>query len=90
MTTFDNFRDEELARGADEVLVREWEGNHQTPEHEHPFDTRAVVVRGELWLRCGGDVRHLRAGDRFELARHVRHAERYGPEGATFWAARRN
>jgi hypothetical protein len=26
----------------------------------------------------------------FRLERAVPHAERYGPEGATYWAARRN
>jgi quercetin dioxygenase-like cupin family protein len=58
--------------------------------HEHPFDTRAVVVRGEFWLTVDGQTRHLKTGERFELARHIPHAERYGPEGATFWAARVN
>ena len=31
-----------------------------------------------------------RAGDSFQLGRGIRHAERYGADGATFWAARRN
>ena len=30
----------------------------------------------------------LKPGDRFELDREVPHAERYGPEGTTFWVAR--
>jgi quercetin dioxygenase-like cupin family protein len=50
----------------------------------------AIVVAGELWLTEGEITRHLRAGDRFELARSVPHAERYGAEGATYWAARRH
>jgi quercetin dioxygenase-like cupin family protein len=90
MTTFEEFSALERERGADEVLVREWAAGHSTPVHEHPFDTRALVVRGEFWLSCGAEVRHLKAGDRFELARGVPHAERYGPEGATFWVARVN
>jgi quercetin dioxygenase-like cupin family protein len=47
-------------------------------------------VRGEFWLTVDGQTRHLKTGERFELARHIPHAERYGPEGATFWAARVN
>jgi len=43
-----------------------------------------------MWLTHDGRTLHLRAGDRFELARAVPHAERYGPEGATYWAARRH
>lgn len=88
--TFDQFRDEALRQGCDEALVRDWPAGHETPVHEHPFDTRALVVRGEFWLTVDGQTRHLKAGERFELARHIPHAERYGPEGATFWAARVN
>lgn len=88
--TFEEFSAEEKARGADEVLVREWAADHQTPVHEHPFDARALVVRGEFDLTVDGQTRHLRPGDRFELTRGIAHAEHYGPEGATFWVARRN
>lgn len=90
MTSFEDFRRDALARGADEVLEREWAPMHTTPVHDHPFDTRARVVRGSLRLIIDGQEQLLQAGDEFELARHVAHAEQYGPEGATFWAARRN
>jgi len=50
----------------------------------------ALVVQGEMWLTVGDDVRHLKQGDEFTLAHEAPHAERYGPEGATYWAARRN
>lgn len=39
-----------------------------------------------LERRC---TRHLHAGDTFMLARDVPHTERYGPDGATYWVARR-
>ena len=35
-------------------------------------------------------VQHLLPGDCFTLQRQVLHDERYGPEGATYWVARRN
>jgi quercetin dioxygenase-like cupin family protein len=57
--------------------------------HVHPFALRALVVAGEMWITVGDDVRHLRPGDEFALERDVPHAERYGPEGATYWVARR-
>ena len=88
--TLDQFTTELLARGFDEVLVREWGPNHLAPEHDHPFDTEALVVSGEFWLTVGDSTRHLRTGDRFQLGRGIRHAEKYGKEGAIFWAARRN
>lgn len=88
--TLEQFTATMIARGYDEVLVREWGPDHVAPDHEHPFDTDALVVSGEFWLTVGETTRHLRAGDTFQLNRGIRHAERYGSEGATFWAARRN
>ena len=89
-TDIGDFKASALAQGFDEVLERVW-GPHQVVEtHTHPFAVQALVVQGEMWLGCGGQTRHLRPGDRFELARDEPHAERYGPQGATYWAARRN
>ena len=89
-TDIGDFKASALAQGFDEVLERGW-GPHQVVEtHTHPFAVQALVVQGEMWLGCGGQTRHLRPGDRFELARDEPHAERYGPQGATYWAARRN
>lgn len=88
--TYEQFESDMHAEGFDEVLVREWQPGQVLDTHRHPFAVKALVVRGEVWLTEGDSVRHLQAGDRFELARDVPHAERYGEQGATFWAARRN
>ena len=86
--TFDEFRDWAMAQGANEVLVRDWEANREVGNHEHPFSVKAHVVRGEMWLNVEGITTHLTKGDHFELNSHVWHSEKYGPQGATFWAAR--
>ena len=88
-TDFQAFRDRQLARGFDEVLERTWSPSTVLEEHTHPFDADAVVVQGEMWLRVGTDERRLLPGDTFVLARDTPHAERYGPDGATYWVARR-
>jgi quercetin dioxygenase-like cupin family protein len=88
--TYEQFEAAARAEGFDEMLVREWQPGQVLDTHSHPFAVKALVVRGEVWLTEGERVRHLRAGDGFELARDVPHAERYGEEGATFWVARRN
>lgn len=88
-TDFAAFQSQHLAQGFDEVLERQWMPDTVIDTHTHPFAVKALVVAGDLWLTVDGETRHLRAGDPFELAREVPHAERYGPEGATFWAARR-
>lgn len=87
--SFAEFESAALAQGFDTVLEREWAPGTQVDTHRHPFAVQALVTRGELWLTCDGQTRHLRAGDRFSLDPEVAHAERYGAEGATFWVARR-
>jgi quercetin dioxygenase-like cupin family protein len=87
-TTFAEFEAHARAAGAYEVLERRWAAGQVLAEHTHPFAVQALVVEGEFWLDCGGRTQHLRAGDRFSLAAEQPHAERYGPEGAVFWAAR--
>jgi AraC-like ligand binding domain len=87
--TFEAFEAQALAQGFDEVLPREWAGGQVVETHQHPFGVRALVVQGEMWLTVGAQTRHLRPGDTFELAHAEPHSERYGPAGATYWAARR-
>ncbi|MGH6623209.1 MAG: cupin domain-containing protein, partial [Burkholderiaceae bacterium] len=88
--TFSEFKAQALALGFDEVLERKWEPREVIDTHVHPFAVKALVVSGEMWLTQGDDTRHLIPGDTFELGHAVPHSERYGDEGATYWAARRN
>jgi len=88
--TFETFEAEARAQGFDEVVERKWDPGTVVQSHTHPFSVRALIVQGEMWLSVGNDIRHLRAGDEFALDRNVTHAERYGAEGATYWAARRH
>ena len=67
-----------------------WKPDQVLDTHTHPFAVEAWVVEGEMWLTCDGQTRHLLPGDAFSLAREVPHAERYGPQSAVFWAARRH
>jgi hypothetical protein len=89
-TTFQQFETTALGQGFDEVLERLWKPDTVLASHTHPFAVSALVVEGELWLTVDDATRHLKAGDRFELDADVPHAERYGPEGACFWVARRH
>ena len=86
---FAEFEAAERALGCSEVVARSWEPNVVQDTHTHPFHARAVVVQGEMWLTVEGTTRHLLPGDRFDLPAGKPHAERYGPEGATYWVARR-
>ncbi len=79
------------ARGFDQVLVREWRPGQVLDEHRHDFALEVRVVRGEVALGVAGapPVRYA-AGEGFSLDAGMPHSERYGPEGATFWVARRH
>jgi len=79
-----------LARGFDEVQVRTWASDVVVESHMHPFSVEALMAEGEMWLTVGADTRHLLPGDTFTLEREQPHSERYGPAGATYWAARRH
>lgn len=88
--TFADYAAEARNEGFDEVLERVWPAETVLAAHTHPFAIRALVVQGEMWLTIGETTRHLRPGDPFALDRDIPHAERYGPEGATYWVARRD
>ena len=88
LPTFDAFRSQALAQGCDEVLERHWAPGTVLQEHTHPFSADALVVQGEMWLSSDGSERHLVPGDRFKLQTLQPHAERYGPQGATYWVGR--
>lgn len=88
--TYEEFETRARAEGYDAVLVREWAADQVLETHTHPFSVKALVVRGEFWLTESEAVRHLPAGAGFTLGSEVPHAERYGPQGATVWVARRH
>lgn len=90
LPSFDEFQQKSLAAGFDEVIEREWAPHTVLDTHTHPFAVQAVVTRGEMWLTFNGQTQHLLPGSRFELDRDVPHDERYGPEGAAYWVARKN
>lgn len=90
MTSFQEFEASARAEGFDEVLERRWQPQAATVPHVHPFSVKGLLAAGEMWLTIGDEVRQLRAGDTFAVERDVRHAERYGSEGATTWVARRH
>jgi quercetin dioxygenase-like cupin family protein len=87
--TFDEYKQTQLRKGFDEVTERAYGPNATADTHTHPFSVEALVVKGEMWLACGDDTRHLKEGDTFAMNREVPHSERYGSDGAVYWAARK-
>lgn len=90
MESFEAFRKRSIEAGADEVVERRWNPGQIVEDHSHPFDAQALVTEGEMWLTCDGETRHLHPGDTFHIREGSLHSENYGPQGATYWVARRS
>ena len=87
---FDTFSSQARGDGFTEVIERLWAPDTVLATHSHPFSARGLVVQGQMWLTVDGRTRALQRGDGFEVPQGVPHDERYGPEGATVWVARRH
>lgn len=58
--------------------------------HTHPFEARALILCGEIRIRCAGEEEKLyRPGDIFQLAPGQPHSESYGPEGVSYLVGRK-
>ena len=87
--TLEEFTKIALEKGFDTVTVREWDANSVAELHTHEFAVQVLVTKGEMWLTRNDQTQHLRVGDTFTMEPETPHAERYGSEGTTYWAARK-
>jgi hypothetical protein len=88
--TFESFQVEMLSQGFDHVVIKEWAPHFANELHDHDWHTTALVAQGDFWLTRHGKTIHHTKGDLFTVSKGEIHSEKYGPEGATFWAARKN
>jgi len=58
-------------------------------QHGHPFQSKALILEGDLTLVIEGVESHYAVGEVFELAYEQQHAERYGPNGVKYLVGRR-
>ena len=57
--------------------------------HTHPFETKALILSGELRISTAMAERTCQAGQVFHLRAGEPHAERYGPEGVAYLVGRK-
>ena len=88
--SFEEYQADALHAGFDAVLVRDWLPGYTMGEHAHDPAIRALVVRGELWVKSADRLQRCRAGDYFELDAGELHSEGAGADGAQFWVAQRH
>ncbi len=80
----------QLAREGFETLVEvQRESNGMIDTHSHPFQSKALILAGELRLIVAGKENIYRVGDVFELSNGIEHEEYYGPQGVTYLVGRK-
>jgi quercetin dioxygenase-like cupin family protein len=72
----------ELKRDGYEMSTSTTPGAKVNPEHHHPFDIRAMVLKGAVTLTCDGKTETYKPGEIFTMERGRLHFESYG-EGET-------
>ena len=76
-------------RGFDTVVDVEREANGMMDTHSHPFESKALILAGEIRLIVAGAERTYRIGDVFELSNGMEHVEYYGPQGVRYLVGRK-
>jgi quercetin dioxygenase-like cupin family protein len=72
----------ELKKEGYEVMTNTTPGAKVNPEHSHPFDVRAMVLKGTLTLHRDGGAHTYRPGEIFAMPRGCVHSESYDAHGA--------
>jgi quercetin dioxygenase-like cupin family protein len=75
--------------GFREIVLVEREPDGALDQHSHPFESRALILSGELTLVIAGRESLYRTGDVFHLQHGELHAERYGPAGVRYLVGRK-
>jgi len=76
--------------GFSEAVTVEREPEGSLDLHTHPFEAKALILKGEIRLRVGETERVYRAGDIFHLRANEPHWEAYGAEGVTYLVGRKS
>ena len=87
--TLEQFSEELRNVGFPEFTIVERLPNVALDPHTHPFESRALILDGEITLTVDGIERVYRAGEIFHLPRETLHAERYGATGVRYLVGRK-
>ena len=82
---------EELKRlGYDNVFVWDAEAGEEDPDHSHPYDTRLVILDGEIEIKMDGESRILKSGEEIDIPREKVHYGKAGPNGCKYIVAEKH
>lgn len=88
--TPDDFETQLRRDGFLDIRYRNLERGHDTQPHQHDFDTRLLILEGEMTVVCEGVERTARAGDVLDIAARTQHCEVYAPQPLRFIAGLRH
>jgi mannose-6-phosphate isomerase-like protein (cupin superfamily) len=74
----------DLRREGFEVVHGGQKGDFAEELHTHDFDTRIMVLSGEITLTRDNKAETFRAGEHCELAAGCQHTTKVGPEGVAY------
>ncbi len=80
----------ELKKEGYDVMTNTTPGAKVNPEHRHPFDVKAMVLKGALTLTREGSTQTYKPGEIFTMKRGCLHYESYGAGGAVVLLGRKN
>ena len=83
------FLDTLKAEGYAEPVLVQRAPDGRLDDHAHPFEAKALILRGEIRIHAGGEIKIYRTGDVFHLRRDEPHRESYGREGVDYLSGRR-
>jgi mannose-6-phosphate isomerase-like protein (cupin superfamily) len=89
MSNTAEFEDQLKRDGYLDIKHRQVERGEDTMIHKHDFDTRLLVLSGELTVVCDDNQRTYRVGEILEIAAEVEHFELYGQDRLSFVAGLR-
>ena len=85
----DSFQKTTTAQGFSEPVLVERQADGFMDVHSHPFEARALILRGQIEIGLGHTSQTYKAGDMFHLLAAQQHWERYGPQGVVYLSARK-
>ena len=87
--TSEEFSRELRRAGFRDIVVVEREPEGRLGEHSHPFESRALILSGEISLIVAGRESCYRPGDVFHLGNGQIHEEWYAPAGVRYLVGRK-
>ena len=85
-----DFTERLAEEGYAEIVSVSREAGGALDVHTHPFEAKALIVAGEIFIRCVGEPeQRYGVGEIFHLPAGAPHAERYGAEGVTYLVGRK-